>query len=278
MSNHSPFSISSARRSLLLIISLLVALAQAGQVWADFNYVVQPGDSLSRIARNTNTTVAALIAANKGQFPCLATNAACLQVGWVLVIPGSGSSTSVAANPGTYVVQSGDSLAKIARKFGVSYSALVNANRAGRSCLAQAQPCPLQIGWTLIIPGGAAAPVQAQTPEATVREYFAALNAHDFARFKAVLHPDLLAQSPDPDFDIRNFIELVAGARIQFQILSLTSSQPTADTAFVTFTERVTSPLANINGYENSATFSLAKLNGRWLIVDEGVERVELVP
>ena len=50
-------------------------------------YTVQPGDTLSRIAFETNTTVQALTEANAERYPGLPTNPGLLQVGWLLVIP-----------------------------------------------------------------------------------------------------------------------------------------------------------------------------------------------
>jgi len=276
MQNRSGYS-----RLLVTFVILIATFALVGQAWADFGYPVQPGDNLSKIARNNNVTLAALIAANQAQFPCLATsNGTCLQAGWVLVIPGAGGSAAVSNNPGTYTVQRGDSLARIALKFKVSFSALLKANAATHPCLASQTACALQIGWMLIIPGGVitTAPTSAQTPEAAVREYYAALNARDVARFKASLHPSLLAQSPDPDFDTRDFVDIVTQSQITFEVVGLHVDSVSTDAAQVSFTERITSPLANLNGYQISLTFGLAKSGGRWLVADEGVERVELIP
>ncbi len=111
-----------------------------------------------------------------------------------------------------------------------------------------------------------------------MRQYFNALNARDFAGFKALLHPDLLAQSPDPDFDIKNFMEILQLGQMRFEILSITTSSNTGDIAHVDLTEHVVSPLASINGYQITTTFTLIKVNGTWLVADEGVERGDLIP
>jgi murein DD-endopeptidase MepM/ murein hydrolase activator NlpD len=50
-------------------------------------YVVQPGDSLSKIASRYGIPYQALIAANRDAYPSLATNPGLIQVGWKLVIP-----------------------------------------------------------------------------------------------------------------------------------------------------------------------------------------------
>jgi len=50
-------------------------------------YVVQPGDSLAKIASRYGIPYQALIAANRDAYPSLATNPGLIQVGWKLVIP-----------------------------------------------------------------------------------------------------------------------------------------------------------------------------------------------
>lgn len=276
MSNNQAAPAISLRHFLTIPLALLLIFALVGTALADFNYTIKPGDTLSKIAHSNNTTVAALIASNKTKFPCLATKAACLQVGWVISIPGSSGIT--ATGPSTYSVQSGDSLSKIAKKLGVDFNGLIAANKIARPCLANPTPCALQIGWTLTIPGGLVAVPIGQTPDAVIIEYFAALNARDAARFKATLHPDLLANEPDPDFDIQNFIEILSSVQIKYQILSISVTSQTTTTAEVAFAIRLTSPLANIDGYAASATFTLAKSAGQWRILDENIERVELIP
>jgi LysM repeat protein len=63
-----------------------------------------------------------------------------------------------AVGPGqTYVIQDGDTLGKIASKFGVERKSLLEANR-----LSEGQP--IYIGETLMIPGSAAAPAPAPAP------------------------------------------------------------------------------------------------------------------
>ncbi|HOR01626.1 MAG TPA: LysM peptidoglycan-binding domain-containing protein [Anaerolineae bacterium] len=89
-------------------------------------YVVRWGDTLSGIARQYGTTVAAIVAAN----PAI-TNPSLLVAGTVLVIPSVSSGPAAPeapATPGTYVVQRGDTLSSIARKFGTTVQALLAAN------------------------------------------------------------------------------------------------------------------------------------------------------
>jgi LysM repeat protein len=159
--------------SLILSMLALVLFSPLGFARADFSYTVKAGDTLSKIAKVNNTTVEALVAANKAKYPCLATNPACLQIGWVLNLGSNGNTSSAANSPSTYTVQSGDSLAKIAKKLGVNFNDLITANKKDRPCLAAATPCALQIGWVLNVPGGvaptafaAAAPVSTTVPTA----------------------------------------------------------------------------------------------------------------
>ncbi len=92
---------------------------------SEISYEVRWGDTLSAIARRFGTTVAAIQARN----PRIA-NTNWINAGWVLVIPtGQGASGApVAGETGDYVIQYGDTLATIARRFGVTISALAQAN------------------------------------------------------------------------------------------------------------------------------------------------------
>ncbi|NBD25862.1 LysM peptidoglycan-binding domain-containing protein [Paenibacillus sp. T1] len=79
-------------------------------------YVVQPGDTLLRIARTFNVNTEALLAANPGLHA-----ARPLFPGLLLSVP--------AQTAFIYRVQSGDALLGIAGKFGLSLQALLQANR-----------------------------------------------------------------------------------------------------------------------------------------------------
>lgn len=88
------------------------------------NYIVQRGDTLTSIAARFNVTVQAILAANP-----LITNPNLIFVGQVIRIP------TVQPPPppppptgGRYVVQPGDTLAAIARRFNVRLPALIAAN------------------------------------------------------------------------------------------------------------------------------------------------------
>ena len=94
-------------------------------------YTVQWGDTLYSIAAKEGVTVAAITAANPGLNPNL------IVPGQVLNIPAPGTqpqpappapSSPSSACPPTYTVQRGDWIYAIARRFGVSYSAILAAN------------------------------------------------------------------------------------------------------------------------------------------------------
>jgi LysM repeat protein len=73
--------------------------------------------------------------------------------------PPSATTPAAAAAGQTYVIQDGDTLGKIATKFGVERKALLEANR-----LSEGQP--IYIGETLMVPAGATAPAPAPTAPA----------------------------------------------------------------------------------------------------------------
>jgi LysM repeat protein len=88
-------------------------------------HVVRSGENLFRIGLRYRTTVAALQAANGLGSSIL------IYVGQTLVIPGSSTTPAPAATPrpaGVYVVQAGDTLFRIALRFGTTVVALQRAN------------------------------------------------------------------------------------------------------------------------------------------------------
>jgi LysM repeat protein len=93
-------------------------------------YTVQEGDTLFVIALNYGVTIEVIAAANDIDNPEL------IHPGQVLVIPVGSTAQQAApksaygtAAPGTYIVQSGDSLFTIALEFGVTVESLVVANQ-----------------------------------------------------------------------------------------------------------------------------------------------------
>lgn len=125
-------------------------------------YVVAPGDYLASIARRFNTTVTAIAQANN------IANINIVYVGQTLIIPTGGTvptqvpptgvppTATPPAQTSTYVVVPGDSLARIAARFGITVQAIAQANGI-------TNPNLIYVGQTLTIP----APGQVITPTAT---------------------------------------------------------------------------------------------------------------
>jgi len=84
------------------------------------NYIVQPGDSLYKIARQFNTSVEALAAINSIAEPRL------IHPGKILEIPDNITKTD---EGDTYIVQPGESLYDIAKQHGASLRELISYNR-----------------------------------------------------------------------------------------------------------------------------------------------------
>jgi LysM repeat protein len=104
--------------------------APAFRPLADTIYIVQPGDSLWRIATRTGVTLAALITANG-----FANENVIIHPGQQIIIPGggttvtgSGSEAAPTGAGGTYTVQPGDSLWRIATRTSTTVAGLVAAN------------------------------------------------------------------------------------------------------------------------------------------------------
>lgn len=137
------------RRLSILILVLSLTLPVASPVFADTSYTVQPGDTLTKIASRFNVTVEAIVQANNLK------DANSIRVGQTLVIPDGSAPAAQPASTGpqTYIVQSGDSLFRIANKFNVTVDALMAANNLTSSTL--------HPGQKLIIPGLAPAPASA---------------------------------------------------------------------------------------------------------------------
>jgi LysM repeat protein len=145
-----------------LILSLVLLWLLVNVATANTTHVVQPGDTLSGIARRYGTTVQALAETNHIVNPNL------IFAGQTLVIPTSGGSPPPPPPPPatggstTYVVQPGDTLSRIALRFGVTLQALAQTNNIGNVNL-------IFTGQVLAIPGATvpAPPPPAPGPTAT---------------------------------------------------------------------------------------------------------------
>src|SRR5688572_15628898 len=143
-----------ARRIFQWIIVFAILIASFGtagnaSAWSGCaSYItVQWGDTLSGIARQCSTTVHAIRAANPG-------------LGWwvyagqVLSIP-TGYSSDPGYHPpsgGTYVVQKGDTLAKIAARIGISWRDILALNPQIQN------PSLIYAGQVIYLPGGVVSP------------------------------------------------------------------------------------------------------------------------
>lgn len=85
-------------------------------------YIVQPGDNLSKIAQKFGTTVHALVSDNGIANPNL------IYPGQVLIIGHTSAPVAPVAAPQVYTVQKGDNLTKIAKKYGTTVSELARKN------------------------------------------------------------------------------------------------------------------------------------------------------
>lgn len=131
------------------IIILLVALASATAALAQQRtHVVQPGETLYRIALRYGVTVEQIAAANG------ITNPALIYVGQVLIIPGGGGAS---AGTTTYTVVAGDTLYSIARRFDTTVDRLIALNGL-------ANPNVLYVGQVLVVPLPAQFTPTAATP------------------------------------------------------------------------------------------------------------------
>lgn len=126
----------------LALTGVLMGVAP-GVVRAE-TYVVQPGDTLSEIARDHAVSMSEVLRLNGLTDPHR------IRAGQRLELPSTGGGTTGApATGGSYVVQPGDALSIIARDHGVSLDALMAANGI-------TNPHRVRAGATLMIPGQAA--------------------------------------------------------------------------------------------------------------------------
>lgn len=180
---------------LRLLVALVVAASALGvplaqHAWAEpTEHMVQPGETLTRIAQQYGLTLADLLAVNDLPNPDL------ILIGQVLSLPGAAPAPEPAAEPpevdaaapaeapprarpsarggfrppeATHVVQPGETLGRIARQYGLTAADLLAVNELPN-------PHLLQVGQELLLPGdGAPAAVDAEPAAAVAGESAAA--------------------------------------------------------------------------------------------------------
>jgi LysM repeat protein len=111
------------------------------------DYTVERGDTLGKIAREHGISLAELVEAND------ITNPNLIHIGQVLIVPGGEGESEV-----IHIVARGETLGKIARKYGSSVSALAEKNGISR-------PNLIRIGQNLIVSGSASVGSSVETSD-----------------------------------------------------------------------------------------------------------------
>ena len=150
------------------ILFTLLAMVGLVSIVSAYSYTVQKGDTLYQIARQNNTTVDALVAANHIANPNMILSGQTLEIpesGHVANPPVAVGTTPVTNSSGIYIVKSGDTLYKIAVHYGTTIEALAMANKI-------TNVHHLAVGQVLVIPGTASTTSSSTTgtsafPEAT---------------------------------------------------------------------------------------------------------------
>jgi LysM repeat protein len=126
----------------LVLAALLTLLCTPYSVGAAARiHVVQRGENLTAIARRYGTSVSAIMQANG------LSNRNFVWVGQRLSIPGTSSGSSSSSGGGLHIVQRGENLTSIARRYGTSVSAFMQANGLTNRNF-------VWVGQRLRIPGG----------------------------------------------------------------------------------------------------------------------------
>ncbi len=141
------------------LVLTAAAVGVATPAHADVRYTVQRGDTVSHIAARTGVSIASIAAAN-----ALA-NPSYIRAGQVLTIPtGRTAATTpapaapTASTPTTsYTVVRGDSLSRIAARYGTTVAALASTNGI-------ANPSLIRIGQVLTVPSKGSSPTTPVAP------------------------------------------------------------------------------------------------------------------
>lgn len=147
-----------------LALAAVTLTATAVPAAAD-DYVVQPGDTVSHIARRSGVTVQAIVAANGLD------SRARIRAGQVLSLPtAQAAAVPVAPAPAvTHTVASGDTVSALAKRYGTTVAAIVAANGLDARAF-------IRVGQVLTVSGGAA--TAAPAPAATATPAPAATGTH----------------------------------------------------------------------------------------------------
>ncbi|HFC11833.1 MAG TPA: LysM domain-containing protein, partial [Anaerolineae bacterium] len=131
----------------IVFASIATMIIMASVVLADTTYVVQSGDTLARIANRFNTTISTIADANN------IVNPNYIYIGQVLTIPdgsdngGDSTPTTIPVSQLTYTVQPGDTLSRIAARFGTTSAEIASLNGI-------TNPNYIYVGQVLNLPGG----------------------------------------------------------------------------------------------------------------------------
>lgn len=110
------------RRLLFIVIPLILLMVIVPSVFADSTYVVQPGDTLFRIALDHDLTVQELSQAND------IVNPSWIYAGQVLIIPSEEQPEEASTEVILHLVEPGETLFKIAVKYDASMQAIARLN------------------------------------------------------------------------------------------------------------------------------------------------------
>jgi LysM repeat protein len=142
------------RRWLKVVVAVLLVMGVVTAVYAS-TYQVKQGDTLYALSKQFKVTVGAIVTANNIANPNL------IYAGQTLEIPDGNTNpppnNPPPTNPGTYTVRAGDTLFRIALRFGTTVSAIVQANNIFN-------PSLIYVGQVLIIPGGTGTPPPTTPP------------------------------------------------------------------------------------------------------------------
>lgn len=132
----------------------------------DGDYTVKSGDTLGALAAAWGTTVDSIIAANRDKYPKIGTGSnAFIGAGWSIRRPGTVPPAS--AGQSRYVVQSGDTLGKLAQAWSTPIQSIIDANKGTYPNIGTGQNALIVVGWVLVRPGTA----QAEVPQAPAEQY-----------------------------------------------------------------------------------------------------------